>query len=55
MGDINAYNPSWNLHFHNKKKARPLENLIDGYKLIVNNNPDYAIYLSSQDTIFIID
>ena len=32
-----------------------MEELINSYKLIVNNNPDYSTRPSSQDTIFIID
>lgn len=38
-----------------KKNTSSLEELINSYKLIVNNNLDYAIRSSSQQSLFIID
>ena len=53
--NINAHSPIWNPHCYIKKNSGPLEELIDCYKLIVNNNPDYITYLSSQSMVSIID
>ena len=40
-GDMNAHSPSWNPHWVRRQNAVPLEDLIDKYELIVNNNTDY--------------
>lgn len=45
----------WNPHCHTRKNAGPLEELIDNYEFIVNNDPDYATHLSSQGSVSIID
>ena len=55
VGDMNAHSPMWNPHCHTKKNAGPLEELIDSYELIVNNDPDYATRPSSQGSVSIID
>lgn len=55
VGDMNAHSPVWNLHCHKKENAEPLEQLIDTYELIVNNDPDYATRSSSQGSTSIID
>ncbi len=55
VGDMNAYSPMWNPYCHLRKNAGPLEELIDGYDLIVNNDPDYTTRPSSQGQLSIID
>ena len=55
VGDMNAHSPVWNPHCHLKKNAGPLEELIDSYELIVNNDPDYATCPSSRGQLSIID
>lgn len=45
----------WNPHCHLRKNAGPLEELIDSYKLIVNNDPDHATRPSSHGAVSIID
>ena len=55
VGDINAHSPVWNPYCHRRKNAGPLEELIDSYELIVNNDPDYATRPSSQGSLSIID
>lgn len=42
VGDMNAPSPIWNPHCYTKKNAGPLEEPIDSYEVIINNNPDYA-------------
>lgn len=39
---------------YRRKNAGPLEELINGYKLIVYNNPNYATRPSSQESLSII-
>ena len=38
---MNAHSPIWNPHCRQRVNARPLEELIDNYELIVNNNTDF--------------
>ncbi len=54
VGDINAHNTIWNPHCRQPKNAGSLEELIEGFELIVNNNTDFPTRLSSQG-ISIID
>ena len=54
LGDMNAHSPSWNPHCVRRQNAGPLEDLIDKFELIVNNNTDYPTRLQSQE-ISIID
>ena len=54
MGDINAHSSSWNPHYVRQQNVGSLEDLIDKYKLIINNNTDFPIRSRSQQT-FIID
>ncbi len=41
LGDMNAHSISWNPHYVRRQNAGPLEELIDRYELIVNNNTDF--------------
>lgn len=54
-GDMNAHSPMWNPHCQTEKNAGPLEELIESYELIINNDPDYATRLASQRRVSIID
>ena len=54
LRDINAHSLSWNLDCIRQQNAGPLENLINKYKLIVNNNTNFATRSQSQRN-FIID
>lgn len=54
IGDINAHSTMYNPHSWQPKNAGPLQELIKGSKLIVNNDIDFLIRLSSQG-ISIID
>ena len=54
VGDMNAHSPSWNPHCTRRQNAGPLEELIDKFELIVNNNTDFATRPASQG-ISIID
>lgn len=53
--DMNAYSPIWNPYCRSKKNTGLFKELIDSYKLIVNNDPDYAIRPLSQGQLSIID
>ena len=44
MGDVNAHNSMWNLHCWQNVNTGPLEELIESYELIVNNNTDFPPY-----------
>ncbi len=55
VGDMNAHSPVWNPHCERRKNAGPLEQLLDTYELIVNNDPDYATRPSSQGSTSIVD
>ncbi len=37
--DINAHSPVWNAYCHQKQNASVLEEIIDEYGLLVNNEP----------------
>ena len=47
MGDMNAHSSMWNLHCRQSINAGLLEELIEGYELIVNNDIKFPIWLSS--------
>lgn len=44
-----------NPHYPNRNNTGPLKELIPSSELIVNNNPNYLIYLTSQEGISNID
>lgn len=52
---MNAYNPMWNFHCQRRKNFEPLEDFIEKYGLIVNNDPDYSTQPASQGGVSIID
>ena len=54
VGNINAHSTMWNPHCRQPKNAGPLEELIEGFELIVNNDTDLPTRLLSQG-ISIID
>ncbi len=54
LGDINVYSFMWNLHCRQSIKAGLLEELIESYELIVNNDTEFPIRPSSLG-ISIID
>ena len=39
LGDFNAHSPVWNPLISRRKDAGPLEQLIEEYNLILNNEP----------------
>ena len=39
LGDFNAHSPVWNQLISRRKDAGPLEQLIEEYNLILNNEP----------------
>ena len=39
---MNAHSTMWNSHCHQKQNASPLEDLIDTYELIINNDTDFS-------------
>ena len=41
VGDMNAHSPSWNPHCRQRQNAGPMEELIETYDLLVNNNTDF--------------
>ena len=51
---MNAHSLSWSPHCTRRQNARPLEDLMDRYELIINNNTDYPTRPQSQG-ISIID
>ncbi len=51
---MNAHSLSWNPHCIQRQNSGPLEDLIDKYELIVNNNTDYPTRPRSQ-RVSIID
>lgn len=53
-GDMNAHNPLWNLHCHQRQNASVLEEMIDEYGLLVNNEPGRSTRPLSQG-ISVID
>ena len=54
VGDVNAHSPMWNPHCRQNVNAGPLEELIESYELIVNNDTDFPTRPSSPG-ISIID
>ncbi len=54
VGDINAHSTMRNPHCRQPKNAGPLEELIEGFELIVNNDSDFPTRPQSQ-RISIID
>ena len=48
LGDMNAHSTMWNPHCHQKQNTGPLEDLIERYDLMVNNNTDYPTRPSSR-------
>lgn len=53
-GDINAHSPIWNPHCYRRQNATVLEELIERFGLLINNEPGYATRPSSH-IISIID
>ena len=51
---MNAHSPVWNPHCHQRQNAGPLEELIETYELLVNNDTDFPTRPGSQG-ISIID
>ena len=45
---MNAYSPLWNPHCYQRQNADPLEELIETYKLLVNNNTDFPTWQGSR-------
>lgn len=54
VGDMNAHSTMWNPRCHQKQNAGPLEELIEGYGLIVNNDVDFPTRPASRG-VSIID
>ena len=54
IGDMKAHSAMWNPHCHQNVHDGPLEELIESYEIIVNNNTDFSTRLSSPG-ILIID
>lgn len=54
VGDMNAHSPNWNPRCTRLQNAGPLEELIDTFELIVNNNTDIPTRPASQG-VSIID
>lgn len=52
-GDMNARSPMWNRRCHQRQNAGPLEELIETYKLLVNNNTDFPTRSSSRGVLII--
>ena len=53
-GDMNAHSPMWNPRCHQRQYAGPLEELIERYELLVNNDIDVPTRLASRG-VSIID
>ncbi len=54
IGDMNAHSSLWNPRYRQNVNAGPLEEFIESYELIVNNNTDFSTRPSSPG-ISIID
>lgn len=54
VGDMNAHNPMWNPHCHQRQNAGPLEELIEKYELFINNDIDFPTRPASRG-VSIID
>ena len=37
LGDVNAHSPVWNPHYRRRDNAKPLEDLIEKFDLLINN------------------
>ena len=48
IGNINMHSNMWNSHCQQLKNAGPLEELIEKFELIVNNDTNFPTHLSSQ-------
>lgn len=55
LRDTNAHSPIWNPHYQRRKNSGLLEELIERYELIVNNDPKYSTRPASQGGVSIID
>ncbi len=53
-GDINTHSPIWNSHHHRRQNATILEELIEQFGLLINNELGRATRFFSRE-IFIID
>ena len=54
VGDMNAHSSIWNPHCRQKQNAGPLEELIETYELLINNDTDFPTRPGSRG-ISIID
>ncbi len=52
-GDINAHSPVWNPHCHRRQNAFVLEELIDKFSLLINNEPGRPTRPASQGVLVI--
>lgn len=50
---MNAHSPIWNPHCRQKPNASSLEELIETYDLLVNNNTDFSTRSRSQEFLII--
>ena len=48
VGDVNAHSTMWNPHCRQSKNAAFLEELIESFELVVNNDTDFLTCLLSQ-------
>ena len=51
--DMNAHSTMWNPHCRQKQNAGPLEQLIESYELIVNNDTDFATRPTTRGLLII--
>ena len=49
VGNINAYSPVFNSHYHRRQNAIILEKLINQFRILINNEPRSAIRPLSRD------
>lgn len=54
LGDINAHSPVWNPHCQRRKNAKPLEDLIEIFDLLINNELGQTTRPASAD-VSVID
>ncbi len=54
MGEMNVHSLIWNLHCQKKKIAKPFEELIEKFGLLINDKPKQTTSPASQG-VFIID
>jgi endonuclease/exonuclease/phosphatase family metal-dependent hydrolase len=55
LGDFNAHSPAWNPLISRRKDAGPLEQLIEDYDLILNNEPGVITRPGKDSTGSVID